>query len=170
MNFKKIILAAFALAFALVLTSCGSKENYKVSYTDGDLYEEAVLPVKTVDGAYAWNMMGMTNSTVTLSLDGETYSYLVDDITVEDEKDGMHYHKIWEWKGTYTKNGNKVTLDKPTECNLDVTLGSTFAEYKDIWGESGEYTQADEVGAKALERWEGGVTAVLVGEDQLSFE
>lgn len=174
MKSKRVLAIILGLMMVGILAGCGGSGQaagtaYTMTVTDGDTYEATVLPVSTIDGAYAWNMMGITSSTITLTIDGDNYTYTALDKTVDDEDDGMYYRKEWTWKGTCSTEGDHVTLNAPETVHIDNRLGSTYAEYQDLWGETAIYTQDDERGAAALERWEG-ATAIISEDGSLSFE
>lgn len=167
-SFVALIAMMLCAVMAAAFVGCGAK-SYTLTYTDGEEYEEATLPVHSVDSSYAWNMMGITSSVITLTIDGDTYTYLAEDYGNTDKTASMYYYKSWEYTGTCTDNGDGTyKLGQATDVVLVVELGSAFAEYESVWGKSGTFDATSDAGKTALEKFNtqlsSGATAVVSGD------
>lgn len=156
-------LSAAALLGVLALTACSSSKVIEQRFEDGADLAEAVLPVKTVDGEYAWNMMQMTSVTYKFTLKSDSYVVFVEDYGVTDKTSAMFFHRTWNYTGALSLADNVYTFEAAEHCTKFVEYGSSFAEYESVWGAQG--TQKDD--AKDLARFKK-ATATLA-DNKLTF-
>lgn len=148
------VLVLILLASTLVLSGCGdSTKEYTMTYTDPDTYFAVALPF-TPFGAeqpdYAYNMMGITETGVDVTFNGNEYSYVSHDIGNSDPDEGMYWDRTITFIGELSESKGTYTLSAPTKVTEELKYGTMFADYKEVWGEQGTYTEADDAGKAFL--------------------
>jgi hypothetical protein len=142
-NFVKVAATTLLLGSSILLSACNSSKTITTTYTDGDAYTAAILPCHTVQGSYAWNMMQITSDVVKVTLAGNSYTYYAEDNGVTDKSNAMYFFRTYTWKGALTSANGTYSFAVPTSCTETVAYGSSFAEYKSVWGEQGTFTEKD---------------------------
>ncbi len=166
-----IVFSLVICATVLALTGCGSKAiTVKETYTDADSFFAETWPFMPFGGeepSYAFNMMGITEVNVEVTFDGEEYTYVLNDIGNPDPEQGMYWNRKITFTGKLSESDGTYTLSAPTSVTEELAYGTMFADYKDVWGEQGTFTEADDTG-KALMAGFTACTATVT-DDNVTF-
>ena len=161
MKKKKIVSVVMALMIISIsmvgLTGCGSKEStYSMSYTDAVNYVSASIPFVAMGGeqaSYTFNMMGITEVTVDVTLKGDEYTYVSYDVGNTDPDNGLYWDRTSTFIGALSESNDTYTLSTPTSVTSVLKYGADFDNFKEIFGEQGTYTEADTTGQDLIGRF-----------------